>query len=335
MSKYLERQFNVAPSKANVLIGCIMVPMAGLGCMLSGYIVQYFRLNCVKKLKLAVSLLFVSLLLTPMYLIYCPHDPLVGVDSSYPDRDGNIWIGNFTEIEPSLVGSCNAHCICSESEYRPVCAEFTNGKQLSYYSPCYAGCVQQYSQMRKVYNNCSCVVSSPKVRVRRIKKGLCESKCTGLLGFLIIFAPLSFCTFAVGVPIISVILRTVDYNERSFALGIQWILVRIIGTIPAPVLFGWMFDVSCIRYQSEPCNKESGNCLLYSNKLLADLFLTFSIIGQALAMVILTCVLMFYGESLQDEPLLEIPLREVKNGVEIDESTKTDGLLVTAAPLLQ
>jgi len=35
----------------------------------------------------------------------------------------------------------------------------------------------------------------------------------------------------------------VDYDERSFALGIQWILVRIIGTIPAPVVFGWLFDV--------------------------------------------------------------------------------------------
>jgi hypothetical protein len=36
----------------------------------------------------------------------------------------------------------------------------------------------------------------------------------------------------------------VDYDERSFALGIQWILVRVIGTIPAPVVFGWLFDVS-------------------------------------------------------------------------------------------
>jgi hypothetical protein len=31
MSKYLERQFGVAPSKANMLIGSIMVPMAGIG----------------------------------------------------------------------------------------------------------------------------------------------------------------------------------------------------------------------------------------------------------------------------------------------------------------
>lgn len=50
------------------------------------------------------------------------------------------------------------------------------------------------------------------------------------------------------------VFRTVDYAERSFALGIQWILVRVIGTIPAPVLFGWMFDVSCVHYNRDACS---------------------------------------------------------------------------------
>lgn len=56
----------------------------------------------------------------------------------------------------------------------------------------------------------------------------------------------------------TVFCRTVDYAERSFALGIQWILVRVIGTIPAPVLFGWMFDVSCIRYNLDACSGQVG-----------------------------------------------------------------------------
>ncbi|KHJ77225.1 hypothetical protein OESDEN_23155, partial [Oesophagostomum dentatum] len=195
--------------------------------------------------------------------------------------DGQISIGNYSDVDPSLRSPCNSHCLCSEAEFHPVCAEFTNGRQFSYYSPCYAGCAEAYSPLQKFYTNCTCVVETSRLHLRQVKKGLCQSNCRGLFGFLAIFAPLSLCTFAVGVPIISVILRTVDYNERSFALGIQGILVRVVGTIPAPVLFGWMFDVSCIRYQSEPCtDPESGSCLLYSNKLLADLFLTFSIIGQ-------------------------------------------------------
>ncbi|KHJ85994.1 organic Anion Transporter Polypeptide family protein, partial [Oesophagostomum dentatum] len=103
MSKYLERQFSVPPSNSSFLIGCVMVPMAGIGCMISGFIVQYFRLNCVTTLKLSVGLLFFSLILTPMYLIYCPHDPLIGVETTYPDR--NIIVANNAALAMVILTS--------------------------------------------------------------------------------------------------------------------------------------------------------------------------------------------------------------------------------------
>ena len=94
-----------------------------------------------------------------------------------------------------------------------------------------------------------------------------------------------------------------DYDERSFALGIQWILVRVIGTIPAPVVFGWLFDFSCIRQHFDPCSGEHGSCMLYNNKSLADLFLAFTVAGQLVALVCLIGVLMFFAGSLHDDPL--------------------------------
>jgi hypothetical protein len=84
MSKYLERQFGVAPSKANMLIGAIMVPMAGIGTMLSGFVIQHFRLSCVRTLQFCIALLVCSLLFSPMYFIYCDHDQLVGIERHYP-----------------------------------------------------------------------------------------------------------------------------------------------------------------------------------------------------------------------------------------------------------
>lgn len=68
-------------------------------------------------------------------------------------RDGQISVGNYSDVEPSLRSACNSHCLCSEAEFRPVCAEFVDGRQLSYYSPCYAGCLEPYTPMQKV---CSC-----------------------------------------------------------------------------------------------------------------------------------------------------------------------------------
>ncbi|KAI6231989.1 Solute carrier organic anion transporter family member [Aphelenchoides besseyi] len=305
MSKYLERQFGVAPSKANMLIGMIMVPMAGFGTMLSGFVVQHFRLSSVKTVQFCIGLLICSLLLSPMYFVYCDHDLMVGIERHYPVDDdvSNHYENSTDNFVFKLQVQCNSHCKCELSEYHPVCAEFEDGTQMAFYSPCYAGCPDNYSPLTKYYKNCSCAPLDTRGGIRRVKKGYCESKCRGLFAFLILFAPFCFLAFSVGVPLITVVLRSVDYAERAFALGIQWILVRVIGTIPAPVLFGWLFDVSCIRQHFDPCSGEHGSCMLYQNKMLADLFLAFSVAGQLVAIICLVCVLMFFSSALRDDPL--------------------------------
>ncbi|KAI6229960.1 Solute carrier organic anion transporter family member [Aphelenchoides fujianensis] len=305
MSKYLERQFGVAPSKANMLIGAIMVPMAGIGTMMSGFIVQHFRLSSAKTIQFCIILLISSLLLSPMYFIYCDHDLMVGVERPYAvdDEISNHYNNETDSYVFKLSTQCNAHCKCELSEYHPVCAEFDDGSQMAFYSPCYAGCPENYNPLSKYYKNCTCAPTETKGGFRRVKKGYCESKCRGLFFFLILFAPFCALAFSVGVPLITVVLRTVDYAERAFALGIQWILVRVIGTIPAPVLFGWLFDVSCIRQHFDPCSGENGSCMLYQNKMLADLFLAFSVAGQLVAIVCLVCVLMFFSSALRDDEL--------------------------------
>jgi hypothetical protein len=59
--------------------------------------------------------------------------------------------------------------------------------------------------------------------------------------------------------------RCVQDDQRSFALGIQWIKVRLIGTIPAPMVFGALIDETCILWQ-ESCHEENGACLVYDNQ---------------------------------------------------------------------
>lgn len=103
MAKYLERQFNMATTRSNMLIGCIMVPVAGLGTMVSGcvhishlslplsqegllsrYVIKRFRLTCPSTLKFCIAMVVFALVLSPMFLVYCDHSPLVGVETLYP-----------------------------------------------------------------------------------------------------------------------------------------------------------------------------------------------------------------------------------------------------------
>lgn len=58
--------------------------------------------------------------------------------------------------------------------------------------------------------------------------------------------------------------RCVYDDQRSFALGIQWIKVRLLGTIPAPMIFGTLIDETCVLWQ-ETCDEQLGACLIYEN----------------------------------------------------------------------
>lgn len=61
--------------------------------------------------------------------------------------------------------------------------------------------------------------------------------------------------------------RCVRDDQRSFALGIQWIKVRLFGTIPAPMIFGKLIDDTCVLWK-ETCDEDGsgvGACLVYDN----------------------------------------------------------------------
>ncbi len=51
-------------------------------------------------------------------------------------------------------------------------------------------------------------------------------------------------------------------EERSFALGMQFVIFRLFGYIPAPIVFGNLIDSTCILWQST-CGEKGGRCLIY------------------------------------------------------------------------
>uniref|UniRef100_A0A131XRY7 Putative solute carrier organic anion transporter family member 5a1-like isoform x1 n=1 Tax=Ixodes ricinus TaxID=34613 RepID=A0A131XRY7_IXORI len=64
-------------------------------------------------------------------------------------------------------------------------------------------------------------------------------------------------------PLLMIILRSVSEEERSFALGMQFVIFRLFGYIPAPIMFGNVIDSSCILRKAH-CGKPGGFCLVYN-----------------------------------------------------------------------
>ena len=58
--------------------------------------------------------------------------------------------------------------------------------------------------------------------------------------------------------------RCIADEQRSLALGLQSVFARALGSIPGPLIFGALFDASCLYWQEE-CG-DRGNCWVYHNE---------------------------------------------------------------------
>ena len=81
------------------------------------------------------------------------------------------------------------------------------------------------------------------------------------------FMVLLFCmTLLVAVtqmPVLMVVLRSVEEEEKAFALGIQFVIFRIFGYIPSPIIFGNVIDSTCILWKQTCEGAQGGRCLIY------------------------------------------------------------------------
>lgn len=65
------------------------------------------------------------------------------------------------------------------------------------------------------------------------------------------------------------------FELRTFAFGIRWIFVRLFGTIPGPLLFGYLVDQSCILWtQATGEVTRKVKCVIYDNPQLGYAIIT-------------------------------------------------------------
>ena len=64
-------------------------------------------------------------------------------------------------------------------------------------------------------------------------------------------------------PVLMVVLRSVEEEEKAFALGIQFVIFRLFGYIPSPIMFGNVIDSTCLLWKQNCEGAEGGRCLMY------------------------------------------------------------------------
>uniref|UniRef100_A0A8D0CYM0 Solute carrier organic anion transporter family member n=1 Tax=Sander lucioperca TaxID=283035 RepID=A0A8D0CYM0_SANLU len=163
----------------------------------------------------------------------------------------------------TLLSQCNMGCSCSMKHWDPVCAH--NG--VTYASPCLAGCQTSTGTGRgMMFHNCTCTgeMMTPGMNMSAVL-GQCprRSNCDFMFKIYMTFSVVgSFISACGGTPGYIVLLRSIQPDLKSLALGMQTLIVRTLGGIPPPIYFGALIDQTCLKWGTKNCGGR-GACRLY------------------------------------------------------------------------
>ncbi|XP_058848824.1 solute carrier organic anion transporter family member 4C1-like isoform X1 [Acipenser ruthenus] len=259
-TKFIENQYGKTASISSLIAGCVIIPGAAIGQVLGGLVVSKFKMKCKQTIRLAIATSFASLMFSACYVLAkCDNPEFAGISVE------NGATGN-------LSAPCNANYNCDRSHYNPVCGV----NNVQYFSPCHAGCKDHVLLSKtEVYYNCSCIEDTHNTSESKAYSGKCATMCNKLPILMVLMLIAGIITCMTSTPVITAVLWCVPEKQRSFALGVQWAFIRLLGAIPAPILLGSAIDHSCILWDnSTPGSK--GACLMYDNLKLASTFSLFS-----------------------------------------------------------
>ncbi|XP_028636725.1 solute carrier organic anion transporter family member 1B2-like [Grammomys surdaster] len=266
--KFIEQQFGKTASQANFMLGSITVPTTAIGIFLGGYIIKKLKLTLAGLAKFAFftsSMAYVSQLL---YLpLICENKSFAGITLAY---DGMNPVDSHIDVPLS---HCNSDCSCDKNQWEPVCGE--NG--VTYISPCLAGC-KSFRGDKNLNNmefyDCSCISDTGFLNGNHSARlGECpRDKCKTKYYFYIIFQVILSVFTAMGsTSFMLILMKCVQPELKSLAMGFHSLVIRTLGGILAPVYFGALIDRTCIKWSVTSCGAR-GACRLYNSRLFGIIY---------------------------------------------------------------
>ncbi|XP_064865563.1 solute carrier organic anion transporter family member 2A1-like [Oncorhynchus nerka] len=258
LNKFLEKQYSTTAAYSSLLIGAVNLPSVAVGMLVGGVIMKRMGLSLKAIPRFSVAMLSISvLLLIPLFFMGCPTQRVKEVNYGFQGSLAN----------------CYSNCSCPADSFNPVCGS----DNTEYLSPCHAGCKDYTKDTNNKfrvleYTDCICTAHSQGSGGGTARPGPCPNQCPHfLLPVMFLISLAAMIASLTHNPIYMMVLRTVPHEEKSFAIGVQFLLMRVLAWLPAPALFGMTIDSSCIWWK-HACGNRLG-CGYYDNNTLRNRYL--------------------------------------------------------------
>ncbi|XP_004632641.1 solute carrier organic anion transporter family member 2B1 isoform X2 [Octodon degus] len=287
LPKFLERQFSVTASFANMLIGGLTIPTAIVGIVVGSSLVKRLHLGPMRCATLCLLGSLLALVVSlPLFFLGCSAHQIAGI---------TLQPGTQPGVEP--FPGCMAPCSCSVDGFNPVCDP---GAGVEYITPCHAGCTAQVVQAdqdknKVFYSNCSCVAGGGPVSA-----GSCDSACSHLvLPFILLVSLGAALASVTHTPAFMLILRGVKKEDKTLAVGIQFMLLRVLAWMPSPVIHGSAIDTTCVHWALS-CGRRAV-CHYYDLDLLRNRFVGLQFFFKTGSLVCFALVLTVLRQQNKEE----------------------------------